>query len=169
MRETFSILHYQKSFIVIKLLGSPAKSSSASPARKSRKSGSHRGSRSSSNEPDFLFGSPAKRFPILSNPAFEEDEEEEEDDEEDGVYDKSRVALLEIDEESDQEVDNEEALAADEDNDGACEEPQVQEEQDIFDSDFDYYIRYGHDDVPIRQEIDLPVIITYNENAMLKT
>jgi len=153
--------------------GSPAKTCSASPARKSKKSGSHRSR--SNNEPDFLFGSPAKRFPILSNPAFEEDEEEEDDDDDEEDGHKSRVTLLhdddddDDDEKSDHEVGDEEEESDHEDGDNDDEdgngEFDSQEEQQNFESDFEYYIRYGHDEVPMRRE---PETITYNENAMLK-
>jgi len=143
--------------------GSPAKSSSASPARKSKKNGSHR-SRSSSNEPDFIFGSPAKRFPILSNPTFEEDEEEEEDDDVEG-FDNCQETLLNTDNNDDEKSDHE---VGDEEVDEQDVQIQVQDEgeQEYFDSDFDYYIRYGHDEVPMRRETET---FTYNENAMLKT
>eukprot|EP01036_Dinobryon_divergens_P024255 gene24255-32688_t len=154
--------------------GSAASSSSSSLSSSSSSSSSSKrgGRRRGGGEPGFLFGSPSKRYPILSNPAFEEDEEEEqEDDDPDDYYDEDGRTEIVVATDDYLERLNSSSDGAEEDKDG---------ERDILRdmndkegggtslSEFELYLRYGHDPDLLQglPSEDAPIVLY--DNAMLK-
>ena len=113
-----------------------------------------------------MFGSPSKRFPILSNPAIEEEEEEEENDVDE--EDEGSFPIPPVIGENDE---NAEEDATDVHFSEEIKEKPTELEDD--ESEFDYYIRYGSENESTdlqssKSHLPQSIPIQFNENLMLR-